>query len=213
MKMCSTCPKEYLCPQVEYWALLLAWYSQSSPVSLLWLAINISPVSSATLKSFLFVSLHFFITLWVSLLSVASRSENVNDSGNSSCCAGMHLQKRWSWLSYWHSSVYLTCQCFGQFFCYTGLFYLSWQWSARFGTWSNTDTSPSLWASRYAVFYLPGQAKIFKRLSNFLNIFVMYSWSWFMKYECKDHVSILVIGSAANQPAVFIKLSILHLVW
>ena len=33
-----------------------------------------------------------------------------------------------------------------------------------------------------------------------------------MKYECKDHVSILVIGSAANQPAVFIKLSILHLV-
>jgi hypothetical protein len=24
MKMCSTCPKEYLCPQVEYWALFLA---------------------------------------------------------------------------------------------------------------------------------------------------------------------------------------------
>lgn len=110
--------------------------------------INISPVSSATLKSFLFVSLHFFVSLWVSLLSLASRNENVNDSGNSSCCAGMHLQKRWSWLSYWHSSVYLTCQCFGQFFCYTGLFYLSWQWSARFGTWSSIDISPSLWANR-----------------------------------------------------------------
>lgn len=36
--------------------------------------INISPVSSATLKSFLFVSLHFLVSLWVSLLSLASRN-------------------------------------------------------------------------------------------------------------------------------------------
>ena len=60
-------------------------------------------------------------------------------------------------------------------------------------------------------FLFTRSSKDFQASEQFSQYHLICSSSWFMEYECKDHVSILVIGSAANQPAVFIRLPILHL--